>query len=101
MKRSRMTTMAWVLACASLSPFSFWAHGVAALGEDIVFAPKAFFDNGDVSVEISGTLTGKDVPKNNTVSVSCYKVRIPMMPISHSSGSRSVIPIDPDQCGVA
>ena len=29
------------------------------------------------------------------------EVRIPMMPISHSSGSRSVIPIDPDQCGVA
>jgi hypothetical protein len=28
-------------------------------------------------------------------------LRIPMMPISHSSGSRSVIPIDPDQCGVA
>ena len=28
-------------------------------------------------------------------------VRIPMMPISHSSGSRSVIPIDPDRCGVA
>jgi hypothetical protein len=24
-----------------------------------------------------------------------------VMPISHSSGSRSVIPIDPDQCGVA
>jgi hypothetical protein len=28
-------------------------------------------------------------------------VRIPTMPISRSSGSRSVIPIDPDQCGVA
>jgi len=28
-------------------------------------------------------------------------LRIPMMPISHSSGSRSVIPIDPDRCGVA
>jgi hypothetical protein len=27
--------------------------------------------------------------------------RIPMMAISHSSGCRSVIPIDPDQCGVA
>jgi len=29
------------------------------------------------------------------------RLRIPMMPISHSSGSRSVIPIDPDRCGVA
>jgi hypothetical protein len=29
------------------------------------------------------------------------RVRIPTMPISRSSGSRSVIPIDPDQCGVA
>jgi len=28
-------------------------------------------------------------------------LRIPTMPISRSSGSRSVIPIDPDQCGVA
>jgi len=28
-------------------------------------------------------------------------VRIPTMPISRSSGSRSVIPIDPDQCCVA
>jgi hypothetical protein len=28
-------------------------------------------------------------------------MRIPTMPISRSSGSRSVIPIDPDQCGVA
>jgi hypothetical protein len=29
------------------------------------------------------------------------RLRIPTMPISCSSGSRSVIPIDPDQCGVA
>jgi hypothetical protein len=29
------------------------------------------------------------------------RVRIPTIPISRSSGSRSVIPIDPDQCGVA
>jgi hypothetical protein len=27
-------------------------------------------------------------------------LRIPTMPISRSSESRSIIPIDPDQCGV-
>jgi hypothetical protein len=28
-------------------------------------------------------------------------LRIPMIPITRSGGSRSVIPIDHDQCGVA
>jgi hypothetical protein len=90
MKRSRMTTMVRVLACASTF---FQAHGVAALDGDIVFAAKAFFDNGDVSVEISGTLTGKDVPyKNNTVSVSCYKDR-------HECVTYSIEQIGPNQIG--
>jgi hypothetical protein len=30
-----------------------------------------------------------------------HDLRIPTMPISRSSGSRSVIPIDPDQAGVS
>jgi hypothetical protein len=44
-------------------------------------------------------------PKSATSSLDQSLARsmmcIPMMPISHSSGSRSVIPINPDQCGVA
>jgi hypothetical protein len=71
----RRATM-WSLACAAVSISLFWIHAVAAPADDIIFAPKAFFDFGDAAVEISGTLTGEDVPfKNNTVVVACYKDR--------------------------
>ena len=38
---------------------------------------------------------------NHADAIAAIDLRIPTMPISRSSGSRSVIPIDPDQCGVA
>ena len=56
-------------------------HGVAALcansswgaGDDIIFAPKAFVDLGEM-VGISGTLTGDGISyKNNTKSITCFK----------------------------
>jgi hypothetical protein len=44
--------------------------------DDITFAPKNFFELGDDSVGISGTLTGDDLAyKNNTRSVLCMKER--------------------------
>ena len=46
-----------------------------AADDDIIFAPKNFFDGtGDLNVAISGTLTGDGVAyKNNTYSISCLK----------------------------
>jgi hypothetical protein len=73
MKRAHIVR---VLACVALSMAFFQPDAGAAPDDDILFAPKAFFDDGDISVEISGTLTGDDLPyKNNTVVVACYKDR--------------------------
>jgi hypothetical protein len=70
MKRAHIVR---VLACVALSMAFFQPDAGAA---DIVFATKAFFDYPDGSVQISGTLTGDDVPyKNNTVVVDCYRDR--------------------------
>jgi hypothetical protein len=72
MKRAHIVR---VLACVALSMAFFQPDAGAAADDDILFAPKAFFDDG-VSVEISGTLTGDDLPyKNNTVVVACYRDR--------------------------
>jgi hypothetical protein len=74
MKRAHITTV-WPLACATVCIVVLQSDGIAAPADDIIFAPKAFFDDRD-SVQISGTLTGEDVPyKNNTVVVDCWKDR--------------------------
>jgi hypothetical protein len=75
MKRAHITTV-WPLACATVCIVLLQSDGVAAPADDIIFAPKAFFDFDNGAVEISGTLTGEDVPyKNNTVAVACWKDR--------------------------
>jgi hypothetical protein len=43
----------------------------------------------------------RNMDRNRQEQESCAQLRIPTMPISRSSGSRSVIPIDPDQRGVS
>jgi hypothetical protein len=45
-----------------------------AVTEDIVFAPKSYFESGDETVAISGTLTGPDM-LNNTYAIACFKER--------------------------
>lgn len=53
---------------------------MAADDDDLIFAPKSFYDSGkigaDGGVHVSGTLTGPDLGyKNNTYSISCFKER--------------------------
>jgi hypothetical protein len=65
--------------------------------EQLVFAPKAFYDSaqttGDGQVYIAGTLTGDGVSyKNNTVAVTCYKDRMECL-------TYSVEEIGPNQVG--
>ena len=70
----------------------------AVPGQQIVFAPKAFFDSaqtgpGEGSVYISGTLSGDGVNyKNNTVAITCYKDRMECL-------TYSVAQIGPNQVG--
>jgi hypothetical protein len=75
MKRS---STIWFLAFVGMSSLLFrQAPGVDG-PDNIIFAPKAFFDSDrDDGVEISGTLTGDGLTyfKNNTVVVACWKDR--------------------------
>jgi hypothetical protein len=69
----------------------------AELGQQIVFASKAFYDSaqttGEGHVYIAGTLSGEGVAyKNNTVAVTCYKDRMECL-------TYSVAQIGPNQVG--
>ena len=67
------------------------------LEQQIVFAPKAFYDSSQTTGEgymyVAGTLTGDGVAhKNNTVAVTCYKDRMECL-------TYSVEQIGPNQVG--
>ncbi|MFL6948620.1 MAG: hypothetical protein ACJ8FU_10535, partial [Xanthobacteraceae bacterium] len=71
--------MTWRLVI--LAAVSLFTHHCWAAEEEIVFAPKNFWDSkdsfGDGFINVSGTLTGEGLGyKNNTYSLSCYKDRM-------------------------
>jgi hypothetical protein len=90
-KHARMPKMVRVLACVAVAIFFLQPPAVAAPEDDIVLAPKNFFDNGDAVVGISGTLTGDGLTysKNNTVVVVCYKDRSECLTYSIEQAGRN------------
>jgi hypothetical protein len=81
MKRPSIASTVWFLAFVAVSVLLFRIvfYSDDKRDDDIVFAPKNFFDNPDLpdtDVAISGTLTGPELTyPNNTVVVVCYKDR--------------------------
>jgi DNA-binding NarL/FixJ family response regulator len=62
-------------------------------------APQALAERARIVLAAASGLNNREIAAK--VGVCAETVRIPMIPITRSGGSRSVIPIDPDQCGVA
>lgn len=63
-----------VLGALGALAFFIYVHNEKEANDDILFAQKIFFDEGDVTLAVSGTLTGKGLAyRNNTYGITCRK----------------------------